>query len=359
MIGFPKCLLALPVAFFVLLFVNNSLGCSCLPLPTVLDEIVRSENVIVARLHGFEEIDRFIDGGNVYRTYAGVMEVEKVYKGNLREKQSIRVFSGGGGDCRAGFQRNDVGTSFLFYMGGPSRTGKNPTPLYTFGVCSRSTRLENATADLKYLDNRQAREGQTRLSGKLVVYGENISLPSVANLNISIAGANFQKELKTDSDGFFELWNLRPGNYQVSVQVPNGWKIAGVRVLPAIGSDRIAIVNNSVKLSVAAKKHTELSTFFEIDNEISGKVVSAFGNPMKGVCVSAYWLTPTSDSYLIPRNCTNERGEFKISQLPPGKYRIEVNGSGRITASNPFETFYYPGVEKKEDAEGVCSRYLD
>ena len=56
---------------------------------------------------------------------------------------------------------------------------------------------------------------------------------------------------------------------------------------------------------------------------------------------------------MIPSNCTDDKGEFKISELPPGKYRVVVNSRGNVTASNPFETFYYPGVEDKERAEPV------
>lgn len=347
-------LLVFPILLIFLILADTARGCTCLPPPTVLDEFARSENVLVARLLEFREIDRRVDGTNVYRTYAAIMEVEKVYKGNLRKNQTIKVFNGSGGDCTAGFERNDIGESFLFYIGSPRSIGKYPTPLYIVGVCSRSTNLKNAAPDLKYLDNRRAREGETRLSGKIAASGDNVSLPSVAGLTVKIVGPDLQSELKTDEDGFFEIWDLPPGIYNVSFQLPLGWKMSRSRIIPSVKYSRWTETSqNFLSVSIVPKKHTEVTTFLKIDNEISGKVISPEGNPMKGVCVSAYWLTPTSDSYMIPANCTNEKGEFKILQLPPGKYRIEVNNRGNITASNPFETFYYPGVENKEHAEPV------
>jgi hypothetical protein len=354
MVRTQKFLLSFPILLLFLFLPNRALGCSCLAPPTVQDEFERFENVLVAKLTGFEEIDRFVEGTKVYRTYAGILNVEKVYKGNLREKATIRVFSGGGGDCTAGFENSDVGTSFLFYMDGPRTMPKQPAALYTFGVCSRSGRLKRVAADLKYLENRSSLAGKTRLSGAIAAWGENISLPSVSSLSVKISGSNFQRELKTDKDGFFEIWDIPPGNYQLTFQLPQGWKMVGARVLPA--ADRRGWEEpkeNSIRVSVVAGKHTEVDSFLKINNEISGKVLSPTGSPMKGVCVSAYWLSPTSDSYMIPSNCTDEKGEFKISELPPGKYRIEVNNRGAVSASNPFETFYYPGVADKEKAEAV------
>lgn len=354
MIRTQKLLLGFPFLLLFLLLPDTALGCSCYAPPTVQEEFERYENVLVAKLTGFEEIDRFVEGTNVYRTYTGILDVERVYKGNLREKETIKIFSGGGGDCTDGFRQSDVGTSFLFYMGGPRKISKYPAPLHTFGVCSRSGNLKRVTADLKYLDNRGALAGKTRLSGAIAAWGENISLPRVSGLNVKISGANFQRELKTDKDGFYEIWDIPPGKYELTFQLPQGWKMEGSRVIPA--ADRRGWekpTGNTISVSVVAGKHTEVSSFLTISNEISGKVLSPTGSPMKGVCVSAYWLTPTSNSFSIPSNCTDDKGEFKIAELPPGKYRVAVNSRGNITASNPFDTFYYPGVEEKEKAEPV------
>ncbi len=348
-----KLLFGFAVVLLFLVTANVALGCTCLAPPTVQDEFERKDNVLVAKLTGFEEIDRIVDGAEIHHFYAGVLVVERVYKGKLRAKETIKVFSGGGGDCTAGFEKSDIGTSFLFYMGGPRRISKYSVPLYSFSICSRSGRLNTVTSDLKYLDNRRVLAGKTRLSGTIAAWGENISLPSVSGLTVRVSGSKFQQELKTNQDGFFEIWDIPPGDYELEFQVPLGWKMTATEVLPAGDRRWNLVTENKVSISIVAGKHTEVASFLKINNEISGKVLSPTGSPMKGVCVSANWLTPTSDSYVIPSNCTDDKGEFKISELPPGKYRLEINSRGTITASNPFETFYYPGVPSKENAEPV------
>lgn len=343
-------LIPLVLPLFMLL-ADQAEACSCLPPPTVLDEFVKSEIVIVASLQGFEEIDRRIAGTNVYRTYAAIMTVDKVYKGDLREGNSIRIYNGGGGDCSAGFDREKIGEKFLFFMGGPRKIGDLSEQLYLVNLCSRSKRFEDAAPDLQYLDNRARLEGKTRLSGRIRASGENITLPSVANLKLSISGPRIQRELETDSRGFFEIWDLPSGIYTLTIQLPNGWKMGRYRIISSNESGWHDSSGETIRATVVARKHTEVDTFLRIDNEISGRVFSPEGTPVKGVCVSAYWLTPTSSTFRIPDNCTNEKGEFKIAELPPGKYRLQVNSFGKITSTNPFETFYYPGVDRKEDAE--------
>ena len=165
MIRAQKRLLGFPILLLFLLLPDPALGCSCLAPPTVQDEFERSENVLVANLKGFEEIDRIVDGTEVHRFYAGILDVENVFKGKLREKETIKIFSGGGGDCTAGFERSDIGTSFLFYMGGPTKMSKYPAPLYTFGVCSRSGSLKRVAADLKYLENKSCPRRQDPIVG--------------------------------------------------------------------------------------------------------------------------------------------------------------------------------------------------
>ena len=104
---------------------------------------------------------------------------------------------------------------------------------------------------------------------------------------MKINGSKFQQELTTDKDGFFEIWDIPPGNYELIFQLPQGWKMVRSRVLPA--KDRRGWNNgtgNTVSVSIVAGKHAEVDSFLKINNEISGKVLSPTGSPMKGVCVS-------------------------------------------------------------------------
>ncbi|HET9054736.1 MAG TPA: carboxypeptidase-like regulatory domain-containing protein, partial [Cyclobacteriaceae bacterium] len=299
-----------------------------------------------------EEISKASTYESSHRFYAAIVKVEKVYKGNIREGADIKIFHGGGGDCTGGFYDVKAGDKFLLYMGGKRKMMDIPTPLYSYGVCSRSTRLETATSDLKYLDNRATLVGKTRLSGTIRAFGENMKRPSVSGLKVQVFGKGFYRTLFTDDNGFFEIWGLPPGQYSINYKLPSGWLIDTYRVLPETRSEWLKETTDGViSASVIAKKHTEIISSLTIDNEISGRLVSSDDLPMKNVCIQAFWLNPTSDSYAVPRGCTNDNGEFRIKSLPPGKYRLEINSANRLSAETPFEKFYYPSTRKAAEAE--------
>lgn len=350
------------VFFVLILGVANGFACSCLPSPTVLDEFDRSDFVFVATFQGLEEASRRVDGTNVYRTYNARMTVEKAYKGKLVSGQEMIIRDGDDeGTCSKSFLREKIGQKFLFYMREPSRANKvqnsnadSAAKVFYVSICSRSEKIEDATADLSFLDNKVSLDGKTRLSGTVVAGGD--VRPSVANIRLRIVGQNIERSVSTDRDGFFEIWGLPAGNYSVKYQVPDGWKIRAYIVLPATERHwrRESPPQDTIRAEIVKAKHTEIRAYLEIDTQISGKVLSPAGAPMKGVCVSACWLTPTVNSFRIPDDCTDENGEFKITELPAGNYRLTINSRGNITSDNPFETFYYPGVSNKEDAQVIA-----
>lgn len=336
---------------FVLASANSTFACSCLAGPTVQDELARYENVFVGQLERFEEAGIMYFGKPSTGT-AGVLIVEKVYKGGFREKQAIKVFDGGGGDCTGGFPDDAFGERFLLYVNTPKNTTATASTHYSYSICSRSDNVKDAKQDLVFLDSLEELSRKTRLSGYVRAYGENIALPDLAEISVRITKGSFERELKLDKDGFFDFWDLPVGKYEMSFDKPPGWKLEYARIIPPKGySGESKLSKDKFVFMVDAGRHVEFLAHLKIDNEISGTVLSPTGVPMEDVCVSAEWLNPNSDSYRIPHNCTDKNGKFSISELPPGKYRLEVNTFGRITPATPFESFYYPNTVNKEEAE--------
>lgn len=239
-------------------------ACTCSPTAgTVLEEFAGSPNVVAVRLDEFEELDRSVEGGNVYRTMAAVMTVEKVYKGVIKINQRMRILDGAGGDCSMGFLRSQPGQKFLLYAGPPKRIGKLRGSLYLISSCSRSDRIEAAGSDLAFLDNRVAMAGKTRLSGTVKRFSADP--PSLANIQVMVTGKDgYQQVAQTDENGFFELWGLPPGAYRVAFQVPKGTRLRDYKVVPSDRNwRRQAPPDNVVQVVVGPRKHVELTVGVE------------------------------------------------------------------------------------------------
>jgi hypothetical protein len=69
---------------------------------------------------------------------------------------------------------------------------------------------------------------------------------------------------------------------------------------------------------------------------------------MKGVCLHLIPADGTEGKYL--GDCTKEDGAFEINRIPHGPYVIILNNDGVMTSEEPFRTFYYPRVSKREEA---------
>jgi len=239
-------------------------ACTCADSRTVQDEFVRSPIVVTARLDSLEEVDRTVEGKNVYRTMAAVMTVEKVYKGGLRTSQVIKIMDGAGGDCTTAFQREKVGQRFLFFTDPPTKIGNLKGPMFLISQCSRSAKIEAAAPDLVYLDNRAELAGKTRLSGTVRKFSRDTS--NLANIKVTVSGRNFERTVETNERGFFELWGLPAGKYKVAFQVPSGTKIGAYKYTPADRTWRMENPpNNILQASIGLRKHLELTVALDTD----------------------------------------------------------------------------------------------
>lgn len=258
------------VVLFSILFVlaasvSEVAACSCADSRTVQDEFVRSPIVVTARLDSLEEIDRTVEGKNVYRTLAAVMTVEKVYKGTLRTSQVMRIMDGAGGDCTTAFQREKVGQRFLFFTDAPTKVGNLKGMLYLISQCSRSTKIETAGPDLIYLDNRTELSGKTRLSGTVRKFSRDTS--NLGKIKVTVSGRNFERTVETDERGFFDLWGLPAGKYKVAFEVPHGTKIGAYKYIPADRTWRREYPpNNILQATIGPRKHFELTVALDTDS---------------------------------------------------------------------------------------------
>lgn len=340
---------------------GTALACSCGPRPTVLDSYEGSDVVIIARLLSVEKVQDTEDRRYVDGVRSATMVVEKVFKGNLKVRDEITFGQGGGADCIWTFNEKWIGDQFLFYVNTPRKDASADDSFPPFReagwwyavTCGRSHGLEYATEDLLYLENMPKLRGKTRISGTIAGGWRDPDI-DVEKKTIKIIGPKKTYELKTDAHGVFEIYDLPPGKYLVEPEVPAGYKIdkfmLGYSPSVARNVENEAELKSPKQVPVVLepKKHASVNIEFKIDNAVRGKVMDPTGKPMSRVCVYL-WRRDQKEGF-GPFDCTDEKGQFEITEISAGEYIVVANHDGKLSADTPFKTLYYPNVSDRERA---------
>jgi hypothetical protein len=349
------------ICFLFLLFiltvfivdVRTVSACSCAGTPTVLSQYEWAKNIVIVRAVSFEKSETGIDG-----IASTKMVVEKVFKGDLKAGDEMVFAQGGGGDCIWTFQKKDAGKQFLFYL----YEKKDEQKVWFISICGRSRQLERAADDLLYLENIDKVRGKTRLSGTLMYRqapardGEEWISRTLDGRKVRIIREKKTYELTTNSQGVYEIYDLPPGIYTVEPEAFDGWKLDDS--YPSNRPEISKIERNNIEktkkreaqIVVEAGKHAYFEFEYTIDNVIQGKVLDATGKGMKDVCLNLVPEQGKAANYFRLSDCTDEDGVFEMKSIPPGRYLIVVNDDGKISSSEPFNTFYYPNTFEREKA---------
>ena len=371
---------------FLIFSAQNVVACSCMAKPTLLESFEESNLVIVAKLISVEKQKNMVDedtdeendpdageekdadeNDRDPRSIRSVkMLVEKVYKGNVKAGDILTFGQGGGADCIWTYRESWIGSRFLFYLGQPTKghpflrdegSEADQELMYRAVTCDRSNGLSGASDDLSYLDNIEKVRGKTRFSGTYGVWFDEG--PSFANLKIKIVGKKKTYQAKSDKNGFFEIYDLPPGDYLVEPTIPFGWKhndymLAQSRSITNSSGSPYERINfdprKGIPITINEKRHAELDLILDMDTAIVGRVVSPVGKPLKGVCLSAVSTELKEGDYRGRFDCTDEKGHFILDEMRPGNYILVVNTDGKMDAEEPFGTIFYPGVSDFKNA---------
>jgi hypothetical protein len=339
--------------FFSIMFLlemQSASACSCGATPNVLEAFEASDQVVILKALSVEKADSNSDEQYfVDEVKSTKMVVEKVYKGTLKVGDEINFAQGGGADCIWTFNEKSINESYLFYLATPQN---NKDLWYGFG-CGRSKDVRGADADLAFLDNLDTLLGKTRISGKFDCHYENC--PNISQKKVKfISSSKTVYETITDKDGLYEIYDLPAGIYFIEPEIPVGWKVSNywlrystslIDTLDSAGGKQ----KNRFAIELEEKKHAELNFSFEIDNTIRGRLLNPSGKPMKNTCVYAIRSESDSFNYGSP-GCTDDTGNFSITELYGKSYVIVINGDEKIRAKQPFEKLFYPGVNERSEA---------
>ena len=324
-------------------YAGEALACSCARSGTVDIEFERSPNVVILKLESVEkarENERTSGYGGIKTVE---LTVQRSFKGNLKTGQRLTLKQGSGADCVWIFPENGVGREYLFYLDSKRGAGG----MWVGPTCSRSGSVEQAAADLLYLERRAEVKGQTRLSGTVTKYVESpveeqpSTFERLPEHRIEVTGNGKTHSLVTDKQGVYEIYGLPPGRYNVQAKPIEGFTTSSFPHL----------VQGSVEIK--AEAHTEKDFRFEIDSSISGKLIGPKGKPLQRVCLKLVPASGTVRQGFFQLDCTEAEGKFTFARVPVGEYLIYVNDDDEITADAPFRAFYYPSAMEREDAAQI------
>ena len=318
-------------------------ACSCGASPAVDIAFQKTANVVVMKLRSIEKYQPSDNGSGYGGIRQARLTVEKSYKGNLKVGSELTFAQGGGADCVWTFGEEDIGTEYLFYLGG----GPVKANLWVAITCSRSRPKDYAGADLLYLDKLTAVRGKSRLSGVLIqsirspVEDGEFSDKVLPNRKVSIIGNGKKLELKTDANGVYEVYGLGPGKYTVTPEGVEGY---------AFGYPKR---ETSAIVTLVGTEHAEENFEFEIDNRLSGTFFDSNGKPLKNVCLELHPARGVEARGLFEMDCTDASGRFSMDEIPAGTYVLVINDDDKVTSDQPFGKFYYPSAKRREDAAEI------
>ena len=346
-----RTVLLLAVSLGLLLVPRIATGCAIPPKPTVLDAYEDADVVVIARAISVEKVG---DGSpipiNGSRVLSTIMEVQKVFKGNLSTGDKLTFGQGNGIRCTRVFYEEDIGKDFLFYLQKPP---PDSTVWYEFGY-ARSNWISAAADDLRYLNNIERMRGKTRVAGTL---SDEEFGPGLPGRKIWILGKNKVYETRTDENGVYEFYDLPPGRYVLEPELPFGWRINDKTIGTTTVSKEEQIHGRHIRFTLKPRQHAAIDIAFVMNNVISGSVVDAHGKPLPRVQVSLKPLDDNNQS--VDFDYTDEKGRFAIESITPGKYIVVLNEDGKRTVEEPFNTFYYPDVTEEAKARVFAIRAGD
>lgn len=239
--------------------------------------------------------------------------VSESYRGPAVAGQEIVVNTGnGGGDCGYPFA---VGISYLVY----AFTDKDGLSTNICTPTSPAVMVAAVIPQLRALQNGQRVDdlfGTIGSAPKGVGYEDLIQTTPLADVTVRVIGKRTpERSTTTDKDGVYTFPTLPSDTYRVEIDLP-----AGMSTWQRNRGDKV-----SIQIGAEGVFGCRTDLFARPDGQISGWVVDDTGNGLAGF-VS---ITPADVKEAEAANrrgglpgYTTEDGSFKLSLLPPGRYRL-------------------------------------
>lgn len=297
----------------------------------------------------------------IFQNQSVRIRVDEAFKGvKVGQKIDLHQY---GNDCEAKFR---TGQRAVFYL----QTDKDGS-LYV-PYCTRS--LGDAAPngdDLLFLHKLPKSGIGTRLSGEVELYEDSPRqafkrVGGVPNVPVEISAESGAKlATKTNSAGTYEVYNLRPGKYTVSIAVPKGLKttFSTVEGLPKFRTQAEAELASRDTPTLELMKNGGVSVNFVLkaDTRLSGHLLDENGVPKQGVCIDLEPQEGRGENGAYFFDCSKEDGSFQMEMMPPGKYWLIARDEVKSGQFKSTSTLYYPGFRDRNNAKAFsieAGKYL-
>jgi carboxypeptidase family protein/prealbumin domain-containing protein len=197
--------------------------------------------------------------------------------------------------------------------------------------------------------------GLARSSGRILSNNDKGYKDSLAGVTIKVENERQSLEVKTDSDGKYDVHGLESGNYRVTAVAPEGY----VPVRSVSWRD----YSKSWDKELSLRDCGCAQMIFELDPSprVHGRVLDTEGKPLEGVeisLISEKWREEEEikdgeiKSFQTLYSNTDAEGRYKIEKVAPGRYLLGVNVI-RPTPQSPYARIFYPGVSDIKQAEVI------
>ena len=314
----------------VLVAARDGEACSCMPSGPPCQSVFTAQAVFAGTVRSITPI------GPV-PTWGGSVRVEFedaiAFRGVDGDIQSVVTSVADGASCGYGFK---PGERYVVYA---SRS--NPgEPLIT-GICSRTRPVAEAAEDLLFFKTLSGTKSNARVFGSIThlefdLAGRDVRhhgpVPNV-RLTLQSPAATFQAT--TDAAGRYELADLAPATYQLSVEAPPEFSAADLKRTIELTDNRGCAEANFV---------------LRFNGRVGGSIRGPGGAPVANVRVQMMPIEHL-DTRGVPETIdatTNAAGLFEFATVTPGRYVLGVD-LFRMSEMEPdlagvFPTTYHPGT---------------
>lgn len=207
-------------------------------------------------------------------------------------------------------------------------------PIWRWFLLLRCILLLAVVVSVPRLSAQRPSAAGIELRGRLVDSRSGEGLASAKVIVLALEDEEILAEIDTGPEGNFVLRGLEKGHYRIRAT-----KRGFADLLPEKSSART--------INIPGSEEQPLTIALVPTGVITGRVMDPVGQPIRNAMATALVRRAGAEGVrLLPQGSpvlVDDRGEYRLYDLPPGRYTVVAASSGRSSGS-AFAPVYFPGT---------------